>query len=112
MPRAPKKCAKDGCETRGTTRYCPGHAIHWAKGASRTGTAEHKAWRKTVLNRDHWRCQIRGVSCLGKATQADHIVNVKAGGAEFDPANGQGVCEPCHQTKSLREAAEGRRANT
>lgn len=111
MPRAPKACGKDGCETRVTGRtYCEPHTpINWnRKGAGRTSTPEHKAWRRAVLDRDHWRCRIRGPKCLGKATQADHIINVARGGAELDLNNGQAVCKPCHDAKTLLEARAGR----
>jgi len=113
MPRAPKKCAHQSCEQRLTGRtFCPEHQpINWAKGTSRTGSAEHKAWRTDVLKRDRGSCQIKGPRCVGRATEADHIVNVARGGAEFDLRNGQAVCVPCHKAKSLAEATEGRRLN-
>lgn len=111
-PRAPKACATEGCEARVIARtYCDDHKpVNWGKGSSiRTGSVAHKVWRRAVLERDHWRCQIRGPKCLGKATQADHIVNVKRGGAEYDLTNGQAVCAPCHQAKTQREALAGKR---
>jgi 5-methylcytosine-specific restriction protein A len=111
MPRAPKKCGRTSCTNRVTgTTYCPEHQpIGWTSGGrSRTDTAEARAWRKAVLDACGWRCQIRGPRCLGRATQADHIRNVAAGGAEHDIANGQGACKPCHDEKTQREAAAGR----
>ena len=81
MPRAPKKCARDGCETRGTGRYCPEHQVRWKQGPSRTSTPEHAAWRKAVLDRDHWWCRIQGPGCTGRANHADHITAVAFGGA-------------------------------
>lgn len=109
MPRAPKKCARDGCETRGTGRYCPEHQVRWKQGPSRTSTPEHAAWRKAVLDRDHWWCRIQGPGCTGRANHADHITAVAFGGAEFDLTNGQAACPTCHLAKSLAEATEGRR---
>jgi 5-methylcytosine-specific restriction enzyme A len=112
MPRAPKKCGREGCEVRVTgKRYCPAHVvIGWqTKGASRTSTTEHKAWRKAVLDRDHWWCQIRELGCTRRANNADHIVPVAFGGSAFDLSNGQAACKVCHDKKSKREATEGRR---
>ena len=111
MPRAPSKCGREGCETRGTGRYCPAHKSGWNSGsAPRTSTAGHKAWRTAVLARDKGACQIRGPRCTGRATIADHIVNMAAGGAEYDVDNGQAVCATCHKVKTQREAAIGRGA--
>ena len=112
MPRAPKACACDGCETRIIGRtYCESHTpVNWGRqGATRTGTAQHKAWRRAVLDRDHWRCQLRGPRCTRKATEADHIINVANGGAEFDLNNGQAVCKTCHGEKTQSEAAQALR---
>jgi 5-methylcytosine-specific restriction protein A len=111
MPRAPKKCGRTGCTERVTGQtYCAQHQpIGWKSGGrARTDTAESKAWRRAVLDRCHWRCEILGPRCQGRATQADHIRNVAAGGNEHDLANGQGACKPCHDEKTQREAAAGR----
>ena len=106
MPRAPSKCARFGCETHTTRRYCPEHAIGWqTKGAPRT--AEHKAWRLAVLNRCGWRCQTQGPGCEGRATQADHIIPVAEGG-QTTLQNGAGICVTCHKKKTGAEAARGR----
>jgi 5-methylcytosine-specific restriction endonuclease McrA len=110
MRRAPKKCGRDGCENRSTGRYCPDHRSRWnTTGATRTSTPEHKAWRAAVMLRDRWICQIKGPNCTRRATEADHIRNVKRGGAEFDLNNGQAACANCHREKTLREATAGRR---
>ena len=112
MPRAPKQCAHPECETRIIGRtHCDEHKpINWQRtGATRTGTAAHKKWRHSVLYRDRWTCQIKGPRCEIRATQADHIVNVAAGGPEFALSNGQAVCGPCHRAKTATEARSGRR---
>ncbi|CPT12036.1 Bacteriophage protein [Mycobacteroides abscessus subsp. abscessus] len=105
MPRAPKVCSHKDCTelVHGDTR-CPQHKTHrWGKGDPRTTDPRHKAWRKTVLDRDHWRCQIRYPGCIGEATIADHILAVKLGGAEHDIQNGQAACRPCSDKKSSDE---------
>lgn len=38
----------------------------------------------------------------------DHVVPLSQGGSD-DRANKQGLCDPCHDAKTQREAAEGRR---
>ena len=108
MPRAPKSCAR--CDTKVIGRtYCDDCKPNtWPKGASRTSTAEHQAWRRDVLARDKGSCQIRGPRCIGRATHADHLTPVAEGGAEYDLDNGQAACEPCHKVKSLAEATRGR----
>lgn len=107
MPRAPKQCATPGCDTRVVGRsYCPSHQpVGWKSGGwSRTSTAEHRRWRDAVLERDRGVCQIRGRRCVGVATEADHVIPVADGGPEFELANGQAACGPCHREKTGRHA--------
>ena len=42
------------------------------------------------------------------ATQRDHKVPLAEGGPD-DETNEQGLCDPCHEAKSLAEALRGRR---
>lgn len=77
----------------------------WANGGrTRTSTTAHKRWRLEVLERDGYRCQLRYDCCIGSATIGDHKLAVKLGGDEFDLANGQAACEPCHKVKTQAEA--------
>jgi len=79
----------------------------WGIGArERTSTTEHRAWRRAVLERDGYCCQVRGPQCAGHAVEADHIRAVAEGGAPADIRNGQAICRPCHLAKT---AAEGQR---
>jgi 5-methylcytosine-specific restriction endonuclease McrA len=110
MPRAPKKCGKDGCDERvphGGIPRCPLHNTpRWPPtppGGSRTTTPEHRAWRLAVLERDHWRCQLKYPPCTGKATEADHITPDTQGGA-LTLDNGQATCVACHRVKTAIEA--------
>lgn len=43
------------------------------------------------------------------ASAVDHVKPKSQGGEEYDEANLQGICKPCHTRKTAREAAEGRR---
>jgi 5-methylcytosine-specific restriction endonuclease McrA len=63
---------------------------------------ESATWRKVqrrILKRDGWVCQIRLPGCLVTATQADHIVDVRAGGAWYDPANLRAPCGFCNRSR-------------
>lgn len=71
-------------------------------------TAEHKRWAREVLRRAQGKCQVGGPDCTGVAEQADHIVPVAEGGAEYDVENGQGICIPDHKAKTSQETARGR----
>lgn len=62
--------------------------------------------RLQIFERDNWRCR----NC-GKAgrLECDHIVPLRQGGAEYDPANLQAICRGCHIEKTR---AENRRERT
>ena len=65
-------------------------------------------WRKirlAVLDRDGHICQIRGPKCLIDATDVDHIVPWRAGGAFFDPSNLRAACGPCNRGRGKRDVA-------
>jgi 5-methylcytosine-specific restriction protein A len=51
-------------------------------------------------------CEKRGITRL--ATQRDHIKPLFEGGAD-DDSNTQGLCEECHEGKSLQESIRSRR---
>jgi len=68
--------------------------------------AEHRAWRLAVLERDP---VCRWPGCRLPASHADHVVPWKHGGAQFDVANGQGLCQRHHSVKTVREV-NGRRS--
>jgi hypothetical protein len=59
-----------------------------------------------VLQRDNYRCQIRGRRCLGSANEVDHIVPIVAGGAMYDPANLRAACKPCNSGRVSAERAQ------
>lgn len=58
-------------------------------------------FRKLVLERDGYRCQIGGPKCTGKATTVDHIVPPPTG-PWFDPTNLRAACHPCNYGKAGR----------
>lgn len=71
----------------------------------------HKSWpalRAAVLKRDGHRCRIRGKGCQKTATDCDHIVGWRDGGAWLDPENLQAACGPCNNRKgAVQKNREG-----
>jgi hypothetical protein len=67
---------------------------------------EYRAWRETVISRAGGRCEIveDGKRCWRRMPThrmyADHLVELKDGGAPFDPANGQCKCASHHTAKT------------
>ena len=71
-------------------------------------TPEFRAWRAKVIARAGGRCEVvtYGYRCT-KAQPAhrmfaDHIVEIKDGGAPLDPNNGQCLCGPHHLIKTAQ----------
>jgi 5-methylcytosine-specific restriction endonuclease McrA len=63
------------------------------------------AWQRVrlvVLERDGYECQIRGPKCLGRATEVDHVVPWREGGAWSDPTNLRASCRPCNAGRVSR----------
>ena len=70
-------------------------------------TPEYAEWRKLVVGRAHGLCQKCGTG--GGRLFADHKIELKDGGAPFDPANGQALCGSCHTTKTAAHRAQRQR---
>lgn len=66
-------------------------------------TAEYTAWREQVIERAGGVCQSPGCGRQERRMFADHIVEVRDGGAKHDPANGQCLCGS-HHTRKTAEA--------
>lgn len=64
--------------------------------------------RERILERDNYRCQIQGPTCLSVATEVDHIDNTRNANYWRD-RNKRSVCAPCHKAETQREAAEARK---
>ena len=65
-----------------------------------------RAWfrlKQQIFARDNWTCYL----CGSTAQEVDHILNIKRGGAAWDPGNLASICEDCHSEKTKREAREG-----
>jgi hypothetical protein len=76
-------------------------------------TDEYKRWRLLVIERAGGRCE--AMTAGGRCSKAqprhrmfaDHIKELRDGGAPFDPANGQCLCGSHHTAKTAE--AKGQR---
>ncbi len=105
-PRASKVCSFEQCfqAVRDGGSRCEAHRRKpWdgprTESSRVTGTRRFTELRRQVLARDGGMCRIMGPTCTRIATEVDHIVEVSAGGAPYDPKNLQSVCGPCHHAK-------------
>jgi 5-methylcytosine-specific restriction enzyme A len=76
-------------------------------------TQEYRAWRMKVIRNAGRRCQAiedTGRRCTKAEPYhrmfADHIVELRDGGAPYDLANGMCVCGSHHTAKTMRARAE------
>lgn len=65
-------------------------------------TADWRALRRWVFERDGWRCRACG---RAGRLECDHIKNWRDGGAFWSAQNLQALCRGCHITKTRREVA-------
>jgi 5-methylcytosine-specific restriction endonuclease McrA len=65
-------------------------------------TMAWKRARQRVLDRDSHQCRIGLSGCRGRATSADHIIELAEGGSPYDDSNLQAACVPCNSAKSNR----------
>lgn len=68
----------------------------------------HGPWpqvRLGILERDNYLCQIRDKGCEGHATDVDHIVPWREGGAWYDPGNLRAACAKCNRARGPRRMA-------
>ena len=77
-------------------------------------TPEYRAWRETVISRAGRRCEdideATGQRCAKAEPRhrmfADHIIEVKDGGAPYDPINGKCRCGSHHTRKTAQARAD------
>lgn len=116
MPSAaPRPCSHPGCGVlvRDGTGRCAKHPRKaWAKPATpqatkRTTGRRLQAMRAALFARNPLCVECQKLGLVVIATQRDHVIPLAEGGAD-DDTNDQGLCEPCHEAKSLAEALRGR----
>ncbi len=113
MPATPPKpCSHPGCGVLvrdGSSRCAKHPKAQWAKPVTATKRVTGRklqALRAELFARQPLcvLCQAQGKVTL--ASQRDHIIPLAEGGAD-DAANVQGLCEPCHASKSESERTRG-----
>lgn len=67
-----------------------------------------QAMRAALFSRNPLCVECQKVGRVVPATQRDHIIPLAEGGAD-DETNEQGLCDECHEAKSLGEAERGRK---
>lgn len=72
-------------------------------------SGEYRGWREEVMRLSGHRCRLCGRR--NGRLFADHIVEIKDGGAPYDPANGQALCGSCHTKKTVKERNKRMRLN-
>lgn len=75
--------------------------------ATHMGGRRWVAIRAEVLERDGYRCQIRGPGCTGGATMVDHITPRRVGGGD-SLDNLRGACSSCNIGRENRRRARAR----
>lgn len=102
--------AKRACGLCANLHPCPVHPPRLGRWSSSThsaqrDTAQARAWRDAVLERDACCADPFKRHPLERrmSVVADHVVPLAHGGARYELANGQGLCKPCHDTKTGRE---------
>jgi 5-methylcytosine-specific restriction protein A len=70
-------------------------------------TAEYREWRRSVIGRSGGHCQDPACADPMRSTRlfADHVVELRDGGAPFDVVNGLARCGAYHSKKTLAERA-------
>jgi len=101
------KAASPRLTTHDSRRVKPADvARHDKRAAPIYSTPEYRAWQAEVISRSCGQCQDPGHDARrprhGKL-YADHIKELRDGGAPFDPANGLARCASCHGKKTIAE---------
>lgn len=58
--------------------------------------------RQEILQRDNYRCQIKGPGCRGDATEVDHITPISLGGPWYDHENLRASCKRCNLERNRK----------
>jgi hypothetical protein len=74
-------------------------------------TPEYREWREAVIGRALGVCETPGCGRRERRMFADHVAEVRDGGAKYDVGNGACLCGSCHtrKTASVRAARLARR---
>jgi len=110
MSQKPLKfCRARNCNqtTRSRIGYCDEHiklSFGFVKEKEKGNEYNTAAWRKYSRRfRDAARVCVGFMTCGGGAEVVDHIIPVEQGGAFWDEANHQAMCNGCHNRKRGEE---------
>lgn len=92
MQKALRPCAHPGCPVLIRNRECPDHPIE--RGPRKVYDHDWDVLRNAFLA-VHPLCW-----CGQKATEVDHIIPIRMGGARLDPNNLRSLCHPHHSAVS------------
>jgi len=112
MPKRPPSAhpARSGPK-RGTdlrpSAHRRGYTRKWA--AFRKRFLANNPWCKGIYTARFSVGSVSGIECGELATQVDHIIPLKWGGAQYDESNCQSLCHSCHSRKTATENHERRR---
>lgn len=100
MPHAPPRVCPQCRQAIPAGRPCPTCHKPWSTATSWATGSTHR-WRKlrARILADEPTCR----ACGRLATTVDHITPLEHGGARYDPANCQPLCQPCHDSKTDHE---------
>jgi 5-methylcytosine-specific restriction enzyme A len=111
---APKPCGHAGCGklVRDGSGRCEAHKSEaWVKkptATKRVTGRKLQRLRKELFTANPLCVECAKLGFTTLATQRDHIVALTDGGAD-DESNTQGLCQPCHEAKSLAERLRAQR---
>ena len=101
MPSRPAKpCRHPTCPN---LRPCPTHPEPHRWGARDPFYVNHR-WRHARARQLHTHPTCNAPGCAAPATEVDHVIGRRQGGAAYDPANLQSLCHHHHQEKTLAAA--------
>lgn len=75
----------------------------------------NRRWKRVrleILERDQHQCRIQLPGCRLMATEVDHIVDWRYGGAKYDPENLRAACKPCNVAQRNHRVAARRHRRT
>lgn len=107
MPtKPPQICPEPGCGKAGCTehRRQQGYDARRGTAAQRGYDKRHRRWRIQVATKARGLCEeCHRRDILNVGTVADHIIPLSKGGT-WEYSNGQWLCKPCHDRKTVKES--------
>lgn len=113
MPQKPLRvCAKSGCSTLTTNTYCETHRDcnrrKWDERRNKElrkhySTARWQATRRLIFERDSLCLSCKRMASVVVDDVIPAVKYVANGGDFFDMDNLQGMCKPCHDSKTATE---------